>query len=107
MSKRIKNLAKSFVKSTKLSKRQDDDLFAGTSMRASSRRQLREHLPPEMQGQIAFQRDEVYICNVYMFILILRFNIITEIFYVFCRVKRRRMRRQVASSRTTRARRMT
>jgi hypothetical protein len=60
MSKRIKNLAKSFVKSTKLSKRQDDDLFAGTSARASRRRQLLEHLPLEMQGQIAFQRDEVY-----------------------------------------------
>jgi hypothetical protein len=60
MSKRIKNLAKSFVKSTKLSKRQDDDLFAGTSVRASRCRQLLEHLPPEMQGQIAFQRDEVY-----------------------------------------------
>jgi hypothetical protein len=60
MSKRLKNLAKSFVKSTKLSKGQDDDLFAGTSVRASRRRQLLEHLPPEMRAQIAFQRDEVY-----------------------------------------------
>jgi hypothetical protein len=48
------------VKSTKLSKRQDDDLFAGTSVRASRRRQLLEHLSPEMRGQIVFQRDEVY-----------------------------------------------
>jgi hypothetical protein len=60
MSKKIKQLAKSFMKTRVQGQPPENDLFQGTPSSSSRRRELLKHLPPELQGRpIAFQRDDV------------------------------------------------